>query len=321
MQWYLRDMSIYRFWYCKQTVERQSFSFLFWTKPFDGSGWVLIALSMLGLTLVLKGNWLDVFAALLVRQSAASLDSNKTLILFVVAAIVITCGYESIISSDVIVPLPFREVRNLKDLVDSGYRIIGWSKGINNSTILEVLRRENIPHSSTQEPPFSPGKFTLPESIKLLSKCNVTKLFYYRDFQDREITAKYMHTLYGNRVKCGFAKETIYEQHATITYSGYSAQGFHHVLLSFQESGILNLLFKYDAFVEFYQKRVQAANEQYRYEKAEVPFQLNDPKIISIFIGWGFLTLFASLAFLAESLIGCTIKVYLVTAAIKHFSH
>jgi hypothetical protein len=123
LNWYLRDRVKFRFLYCREWDDRESFSFFFWTKPFDGWGWALLALSMLGLTLVLKGNWLDVFGALLVRQSASSLDSHKTLILLVAAAIVITCGYESIISSELIVPPPVLVARSLRDLLGSGYRL------------------------------------------------------------------------------------------------------------------------------------------------------------------------------------------------------
>jgi hypothetical protein len=52
---YLRDKTESRFLHCMRGKEREGFSFLFWAVNFDGSGWILLAISFLGLTLVLPG--------------------------------------------------------------------------------------------------------------------------------------------------------------------------------------------------------------------------------------------------------------------------
>jgi hypothetical protein len=157
IHYYLRDTTKAGFFYCRRSVERESFSFFFWAVPFDAWGWALLALSLIVLTLVSKGDWLDVFGALVVRQSYSTLDKNKTLILLLFAAIVITCVYESIVSSHLIVPPPIIVAQRLKDLVEAGYGILGYDNRGDNTVIFLLLRRENISHSSLNEPPFVPN--------------------------------------------------------------------------------------------------------------------------------------------------------------------
>jgi hypothetical protein len=319
VKWFLRDTQNARFLYCRQGEDRESFSFFFWAKPFDRSGWALLALSILTLTLVMKGNWLDVFGALFVRQLASSLDSNKTLILSVAASIVITCGYESIISSHVIIPPPVVVARNLKDLVGSGYKILGFSNKTQTLDIFNILRRENISHSSAGEPPFSPGEPL--DRLALLSKGNVTTLATASveiGLRQHVFDSKFP----GLGIQCHYVKETTYPFIFHTTYSGYSARVFHRMLRSFQESGILGMLFKFDSFVTWFPSRLEVAKNKYREEKAaEVSFSLKDPKIISIFIGWGILLSFASITFLAEYFMKSSARFNLVESAVKLFDH
>jgi hypothetical protein len=317
LQHYLRDTTETRFVYCVRGVGRESFSFFFWAVPFDAWGWALLALSLLALTFISKAEWLDVFGALLVRQSYSTLKKNKTLILILFAAIVITCGYESIISSHIIVLPPIIVARRLKDLVDAGYGILGYDGHVDNRTIFLIMRRENISHSSLDEPPFIPNTaFISPENFGILmSNCNATIILEASIHID--IFQYILDGLYpGLGIRCHFVKETRQATEHLITYSGYFPTTFHTFLRSFQESGILEMLYDFSEYAEVLHTRFQIAKKNDAEAKREVPFEIRDPKILSIFIAWGGLLLGASLAFLSESLYSIRISLFFILSAI-----
>jgi hypothetical protein len=223
------------------------------------------------------------------------------LVLF--SAIVITCGYESIISSHLIIPPPLIVARRLKDLVDTGYGIIGHNNNISNTSIVLILKREKISHSSVIERPFVPNthSLSLEKSVTLLSNCNSTGAIHSSiplvAFQEQ------LDQIYPRLgIRCHFVKETRRPNEELITYSGYSAETVHTFVSSFQESGILDMLYSLRQYVEYLQVRIRTEKREYAEKKAEVPFELRDPKIISIFAAWGVLLIGASLAFTIESL-------------------
>jgi hypothetical protein len=283
---------------------RKSFNFIFWTVPFDGWGWALMGLSMLGFTLVLKGNWLDVLGALFLRQSCSSANRNKVLILLLLAAIVLTCVYESFISGHVIVPPPVLVARNLKELVQLNYQLFGWGNNTANRSIIKIMIQEKISYSSQGEPPFSPDSRDLPslsvtERYELWSGCNLTSVVspelgidIYQEQMDWFRP--------GLGIQCHFVEETKIPNENVFSYSGYSVPTFHGMVTSFQESGLLDMLARLQVFAWSYKVKVRAERRKYRDEKAEVPFELKDPKILSIFIGTGVLLAGASLVFLTE---------------------
>jgi hypothetical protein len=290
--------------------------------PYDKWSWALLLLSLALLTLVSKGQWLDVFGAFCVRQSMGCLNRNRTLISFLFAAIVITCGYESIISSYVIVPPPLIVARNLKDLVDAGYGIFGFdSERADNATYLWILRREKISHSSLNEPPFISN--TLDDLILggewyFWSTCNATGIApssFDIDFYQDKLDGFY--PLSG--IMCHFAKETKYPRPSLLTYSGYFATTFHTLLTSFVESGILNMLHKFGAYADQLEGRIRVGKRKYAQERTEIPFELKDPKIVSIFVAWGILLVTTILIFLLESLMNLFFSLYVILRTIKSF--
>ncbi len=285
--------------------------------PFDAWGWALLALSLLTLTLVSKGQWLDVFGALFTSQSYSTLNKNKTLILLLFAAIVITRGYESIVSSFLIVPPPIVVARRLADLVDAGYGSLGYDESIDNRSIFLVLRRESISHPSVNEPPFirNTANINSEQSWRLLSNCNTTMI--QEDTIHISIFQYILDGLYlGLGIRCHFVKETRLTNENLITYSGYFPTTVHTFVSSFQESGILDMLYDFSKYAGLLQTRILIAKKNDAEEKREVPFELRDPKILSIFIAWGGLLVGASLAFLIESLFNLRISLFLILGAI-----
>jgi hypothetical protein len=299
-QSYLRDTRERGFVYCVRGVERKSFSFFFWAVPYDTWGWVLLSLSLVGLTVVSKGKWLDAFGALLARQSYSSLDKNKSVILILFAAIVLTCGYESIISSSLILPPPIIVARRLKDLVDSGYGIIGYDKSSYTATIFMTLQIENISYSSVNEHPFVPNtaQSNSKHTLRLLAGCNVTYLMAPGDADTMQYWINQRPLLLG--LRCHVVKETRQAQAFLITYSGYFPSTVHTLVISFQESGILEMFYKFYDYSTNLALRIRVEKKRYADERAEVPLKLRDPKILSIFIAWGGLLVGASLVFLIE---------------------
>jgi hypothetical protein len=150
-----------------------------------------------------------------------------------------------------------------------------------------------------------------------MSRCNITLLAPSTEI---DLQQDVIDSLLPRRgLRCHFVKTTTYPVDFLTTYSGYSAQEFHRILLSYQESGILQMFYKFQRFVTLFQRRLRVASKMGREEEAEVPFRITDPKIISIFIGWGILIISASLVFLAESFMNCLTKLYLVKSAISYF--
>jgi hypothetical protein len=276
-----------------------SFSFFFWTVPFDGWGWSLLGLSMLGLTVVLRGNWIGVFGALFVRQSYSTLYKNKILILLIAAAIVINCAYESIISSYIIIPPPVLVARRLKDLVDQGYQIFGWDNS-RSEGIEFILKRENISYSTLNEPPFIPNTrdLSLRERWKMFGMCNTTSAVYHH--LGIEMYQDFIDLIYPNAgLKCHFIQETKHTDEWHISYSGYSPLIFHNLFRRFKESGILDMFYEFEIFVYERDARIRQQRKFGGFEEA-VPFEMTDFKILSIFIGLGILLAAASLVFMAE---------------------
>jgi hypothetical protein len=317
IQPYLRDNNEMRFLYCRPGDERESFSFFFWAVPFDEWGWGFLALTLVVFTLVLKGGWLNVFGTLLLRQSFPSIDKKKPLVLLSFSAIVITCGYESIISSRLIIPPPLIVAHTLKDLVDSGYRIFGWDDTYaDTSTLYLILNRENISYSSVNEAPFIPNTFMNYDGWQLYSHCNGTSLvdsFFELDSWQSQMDFSYP----GTGIRCHFVKQTKYPQEYTITYSGYSLTTFHTFLTSYQESGILDMFYKLYKCIINLEPKIRVAQKNYAEKRTEIPFELKDPKIISIFIAWGILLVGGLLVFLTEYLWDLLINLIAIHLAIS----
>jgi hypothetical protein len=106
----------------------------------------------------------------------------------------------------------------------------------------------------------------------------------------------------GVGIRCEYVKETWILAENLITYSGYFPITAHNFVTSFQQSGILDMLYDFSEYAGLLQAWILIAKKNDTEERTEIPFELRDPKILSIFIAWGGLLVGASLAFLIESL-------------------
>jgi len=122
----LADIEETVFIYCKCSLDRKSFSFLFWTVPLDPETWGFLLISILALIGLLKGAWFEVYA-IMMRQDCRILERHKPLVFFILAAVVFTYGYEGVISSFLTIPPPIIIYDTLKELIDQNYKILGFS--------------------------------------------------------------------------------------------------------------------------------------------------------------------------------------------------
>ena len=116
----LMDQDTFEFLYCAKTEKREGLSFFFWIAPFDKTSWLFIRIFIVTLIGLIHGNWFEIYA-ILMRQECRILTGNrKFLIIFIATIIVLTYGYEGMISSLVTVAPPVMGHNKLKSLLDGG---------------------------------------------------------------------------------------------------------------------------------------------------------------------------------------------------------
>jgi len=173
-QYFYHHEKIVRLFYCTKLHERENFSFLFWTIPFDSSSWILLLGFCILMTLVMKGEWIQV-CAIFLRQGCTTLEKQKSLVLIILIAIVITCVSESIISSLTTIPDPFLVYNNLKDLLNNGYKVMS---GGSTDGFPPIFLRENITEYSVEDSVFLTQYNTHDKYYAETAKCNTTMLMY-----------------------------------------------------------------------------------------------------------------------------------------------
>jgi len=114
------------FLYCTTEVKREGFDFRFWILPFDTVSWLFIGASVIVLTCILRGQWFPVFAILMRQDCRILMGWNKLFVLFILTTIILTYGYEGIISSLLTAKPPVFVYETLKEAFVAGYKIYGY---------------------------------------------------------------------------------------------------------------------------------------------------------------------------------------------------
>ena len=140
----LRGSITCKFLYCTKTIEREGFSFLFWTVPFDNRLWLCIGTSVSALVLILRGQWLPVFA-ILMRQDCRILNGRRAslLMVFILVTIILTYGYEGVISCFLTAQPPLIVFKTLKELLGVGYKMYAI-RGTSVAPFKRIFEQENI---------------------------------------------------------------------------------------------------------------------------------------------------------------------------------
>jgi len=287
----------YKFQYCTRSFERESFNLIFWTTPFDIWTWTGLGISIFVLSVLVRGNWVEV-AAIPMRQTCTILRKYQILILFMLVSIVITCAYESITSGFLTVPPPMVIMNSLKDLIDNDYKIIRvGSSGSRHPDLQKIFDLENITSHDFQGS-VRRGTLTIrqDEARRLMLSCDNTLLFAFPYYQLSDGFPLH------DDVKCYCAKETRFSKSSTYIFAGHYRFKFARAAQCLSESGILNMFRDLNLYMLVWRPR-RRAEKLKSLEKEPMAFELLDWKVSSIFLIWAFLMCFSVIVLLTELLV------------------
>jgi len=212
--------------------------------------------------------------------------------------IVITCGYESIISSFITVPPPFIIFTNLQDLLDNGFKILTPTD--RSSTSEDELRMHNawknlfevnnITSHELKSSLITIEDLSYKEIGSKLAGGNITHLTPFR----RQISR---YELEGKG--CYFAPETEYVGMRKSIFSGFDGWKLYKAMSNLSSSGIYRMYQRFSFYIEFIILKSQEAHFQF-VESQPKAFVISDMKISSIFIVWSSLVGLACVIFIAE---------------------
>jgi len=251
--------------------------------PFDAWGWYLLVSCVLIITGLIRGDWLKVFGVLL-RQSCRISGRKIMYIAFMLATIVLTYGYEGVISSFITVPPPYFVLNTLAELLNNGYKIMVFNQveaSIGHTSYYhQLFARDGINASRVDESMayISPEESTHSAVMKNMAHCNLTY-------------CRYLHepTIRNNPdIRCHFARETTIAQDKLFHYFGRGMLDFSQMLRRFLESGIWSMYETYSMhlyLVDAHNVQLLVRNE----DQEPVVFNLRSPQVISIFAGWAVL--------------------------------
>jgi len=267
--------------YCTKNRGQILLSLQFWTSPFDLGSWIAIVCTACLLTLLLRGQWLSVYAVLL-RQDCRILEKQKLLIIFILVATIFNYGYEGIFSSLVIAPSPFLVFSSLRELLVNGYEVFNYDKTVynhlresceNDTFLLELLNRS----ISTDVQEFK----SLEQISKRVAGCNSTA---YMTAERVDGFSLEMRCVYG--VYCHRTKDTPISQWRSFTYHGRLNSEFARSTQTLLESGIFAQLLQPMNVPALRQVKKELIIRDLRDRDTEKPLVLNDFKIQSIFVSW-----------------------------------
>jgi len=284
------------FMYCKETLEREGFNFLFWTIPFDTWSWILIGASTLAITLILRGQWFPVFA-ILMRQDCRVLEGRHKLLLivFILATIIFTYGYEGIISSLLIVTPPEILYHHLNDLLtNKKYKIRAdkYSLWMCN----RLLIRENITFNSEFDIDFVTGNRPIETEYSRLAQCNITTLIHTEATMAFKL---FVNILENDQVSCNHVKEPRFRFVTLHQFFGLNSPRFTQIEEMLVHSGIWTHYYDYEKYIQ--DLPLLRKRDRMEYESTlPMRFTMMDWYILSIFVAWAVLLILTFIVVLGE---------------------
>jgi len=280
-----------RYLYCVKHDEREGFSFMFWTVPLDTWSWVGLGLSCGFLTLQLRGQWFQIYS-ILMRQSCTILERNRILIIFILATIIFTYGYEGVISSFLTVPPPIIILKTVRELIGSGYKIM--LPPVQNYNYSAVLQRDNISYDAVIL-----GNST--DLKDLLHECKIAAPMMSSSVETMRNSVEDQHMEMG--IKCHGITDTWGVTEFNYFFFGHLKKELYKFGCSLIESGILDMMHTYQEYITelFYSSfKIRRKNIIDFENSQQLPLVLSDWKILSIFLGLAFLLIMAALVFSVE---------------------
>jgi len=187
----LRGESRSLFLYCTETKEREGFSFLFWTVPLDTWSWLMLGSSVIAIIGVLRGQWFPVFAILMRQDCRILQGKQKLLMIFILATIIFTYGYEGVVSSLLTVQPPVFVFKTLKELLFNDSYKIATSVGNSLAPFQRIFEQENIPENMHSKIAWKPRGQTRGEEIDALAQCNTTITITAQEQESWKVSSYY----------------------------------------------------------------------------------------------------------------------------------
>jgi len=217
----LHQFIVLKFLFCVREEVRKSFSFFFWTTPFDEITWVFLfsTIIFIYLSLAFKSDCISLFG-ILMRQSVNGLilRKHKVLLLFILVTIVITCCYESIISGFLTVPPPVIFFQTLKELVDNGYSLWGTSRS-DRKILAKIFETENIT-SRTLDSVILDARYRANNKKFGGENCNTTKAVP-ESLMKEKIFEFVIRKLYSDEFRCHLTPDSSFRRVNLFTFLGY----------------------------------------------------------------------------------------------------
>jgi len=292
----LTGSEIHNVIYCVPSVKHEGFSFKFWSLPFDGASWILISVTCLTMSVLLQGQWTEV-VAIFMRQSCSILLSQKLLILVIFMSIVLTCCYESVISSLIMIPPPRVVFETFLDLLLNGYKYLDPVNMKNPPAwMYSSLHRGNLTWDQIRTLVQNDAEWAV---IDPLASCNLTTEVLAKQKDMDLITLNDYFAQAGAGVRCLAAKEDITGFPFIDYFGGLVQDEMWRTQRNLLESGIIGFYRDISGFLGSPNVLHQIAKQEYQ-ESQPVPFEIMNWKILSIFIAWGALLALALVTITSE---------------------
>jgi len=252
-----------------------------------------------------RKKWVPVFGSLL-KQSSGRTESMKKLLIFDIVLIVLICVYESIISSNVTTVPPYQIIQNFLELIESGYKIIGFGYYTENERIITTFNRSGILDKFGTSLVWGTDDFEFIQAADAVANCNASvpvypPLFYY-----------YKSYIEGSdaTVKCHLVKEGSIHTKELFTVTMLIREPLGRVLVNLIEAGIVKILGDWTDFVSRLEHLPLVHLDHFRQYVLPRPFNMANIKILSVFQICGVLFCQAVLVvvveyFSANDVIGC----------------
>ena len=283
--------------YCTKTIEREGFSFLFRTSPFDDWSWLLIGFSVLTVIIMFHGPWFPVFVILMRQECTILQGKQKLLMIFILITIVLTYGYEGVISSFLTAQPPLIVYNTLKELLSNGYQMYAPHGG-DLTPYRRILEKENITRSLESKLFMSNWKRnTNTYVVSKLAQCNLT-FVVQTELQNTwkvEINRAY------DKINCKYVKETRHSFNIVFQYFGEHYLKFVKYEEIMIQSGIWAYYINYEEFIKELPNMRRIELMDYK-DGLPIQFAMTDWKILSIFIAWIGLLVMGFVEFIGECL-------------------
>jgi len=291
------DEEMRYFLYCVKGEEREAFSAKFWIIPLDFWTWTLLGISCGLLTIQLNGDWFQIYS-ILMRQSCTILEKNRMLLIFILATIIFTYGYEGIISSFLTVPPPVKVFETLSQLIENGYKITGYHEEGNYSELNELFRNENISSSVKSKILKNNTYFTNSQYMDSTAACNTTSLYLRRR---EESFRYYIEDVYPG-IKCHTLTRSRTILQKTYLFFGHMQRRLSRIGRFLTEAGVLLMVENFETFIATLASSdlIRGKIKEEEAKSREVPFGIDDWKILSIIVGWGALIGISSFVLVLE---------------------